>query len=348
MIYKTLVRPLLFLLPPESVHTWVVNIITVTLRLPGLRWLLTCIYQINNKRLERNLFGLRFQNPVGIAAGFDKEARFYNELAYFGFGHVEIGTVTPRAQPGNPRPRLFRLPEQKALINRMGFNNHGVDAAVKNLQKRSHRLIVGGNIGKNTNTPNSQAVEDYCLCFENLFDCVDYFVVNVSCPNIAGLSKLQDKGELSHLLHAIQALNRQKANPKPILLKISPDLTPEQLDEVIAVVYETGLSGIVATNTSARRDGMPADDKKLVAAGQGGVSGKPLQQKSTNTIRYLHEKSGGNIPIIAVGGIFTAEDALEKLRAGASLVQVYTGFIYEGPAIAKKINKALLKADLSS
>lgn len=312
--------------------------------IPGMSSLFRSIYCIRHPSLERELFGLHFPNPVGIAAGFDKEAKLYSQLGHFGFGHIEIGTVTPLGQPGNPKPRLFRLPEDKALINRMGFNNQGLQAVISNLGNKKRTTIIGGNIGKNTLTPNESATQDYCRCFEALFDYVDYFVVNVSCPNIADLSRLQNRDELLSLLLALQAINRSKPCSKPVLLKISPDLTEEQLDEVIEISGLTGLSGLIATNTSSRRDGLTTGQAEVEAIGNGGLSGKPLQQKSLRAISYLHRKSGGKIPVIAAGGIFTASDAMEALRAGASLVQVYTGFVYEGPAIARRINKSIVKA----
>jgi len=315
----------------------------VLFKIPGAGRLINKLTQVNDPRLEREVFGLKFKNPVGIAAGFDKQAELYNELANFGFGFIEIGTVTPKGQPGNPKPRLFRLPQDKALINRMGFNNGGVNNAVKNLNKRKTTVIIGGNIGKNTLTPNSEAIEDYVLCFRQLFDFVDYFVVNVSCPNITDLHELQDQDSLMKILGKIQELNHTKAHPKPILLKVSPDLNNKQLDEVIEIVKRTKINGVVATNTTISRQNLKTDDDRIKKIANGGLSGKPITDRSTEVIRYLSEKSGKAFPIIGVGGIFTVEDALEKLHAGADLVQVYTGFIYEGPFIAKKINKALLK-----
>lgn len=343
-MYKAIIRPLLFLISPERVHAFVVHTLRILFKIPGVSPLAKKIYCINDPRLERELFGLKFANPVGIAAGFDKEAAIYNELAHFGFGHVEVGTVTPKGQPGNPRPRLFRLPKDKALINRMGFNNHGVEAFLQNIKQNRPNIPIGGNIGKNTDTPNDQAIGDYCHCFEILFDYVDYFTVNVSCPNITGLSSLQNNEELTALLSAISKINNEKPIRKPVLLKISPDLTDAQLDEVIQIVQKTGLDGIIATNTSSLRDGIRlSNPTEIEQIGKGGLSGLPLQDKSTRTIAYIFEKTKGKIPIIAVGGIFTAHDALEKIRAGASLVQVYTGFVYEGPSIAKTINRAILR-----
>lgn len=342
-MYRNILRRLLFLWPPEFIHRMVSSILPGFFRIPGTAALTKKLYNINHPKLERNLFGLRFPNPVGIAAGFDKEARLYNSLANFGFGFIEIGTVTPKGQKGNPKPRLFRLPKDKALINRMGFNNDGVEAFARNLKKNHPKVIIGGNIGKNTATPNKKAAEDYCFCFNALFDLVDYFVINISCPNIKGLSGLQDKETMLNLLQAIQKINYSKPGKKPVLLKISPDLNKSQLDEVMEIVFETKLDGIIATNTSSLREGLSSDTEKLKRIGQGGLSGKPLQNKSLNTIEYIHKKSKGQIPIIGVGGIFTPDDALKALEAGASLVQVYTGFIYEGPAIAKKINKQIAR-----
>lgn len=297
---------------------------------------------VADKRLERELWGIKFPNPVGLGAGFDKDARFTDALACLGFGFVEIGTVTPKAQPGNERPRLFRLPADKALINRMGFNNGGAAAAAKRLEQRKERLIIGGNIGKNKVTPNEDAISDYETCFKELFEAVDYFVVNVSSPNTPGLRELQDKEPLTRLLNRLMALNKTYGQPKPLLLKIAPDLTDEQLDDIIEIVRTTGIQGLVATNTTISRDNLATPRPEVEAMGAGGLSGKPLRERATEVIRYIHQKSGGDIPVIAVGGIFTASDAIEKLEAGASLVQVYTGFIYEGPKIASNICKGIL------
>jgi len=301
------------------------------------------IYVVNDKRLERKLFGLTFPNPVGLAAGFDKDAKLFDELSHFGFSFIEIGTLTPKAQPGNEKPRMFRLPEDEALINRMGFNNEGVDAAVKRLKHRSAKVIIGGNIGKNKITPNEDAVKDYELCFEALFDHVDYFAVNVSSPNTPNLRALQEKEPLTQLLNNLKTLNSRKEKPKPILLKIAPDLTNEQLDDIIDIVKQTNIDGVIATNTTISREGLITPNQKIETIGAGGLSGKPLTKRATEVVRYLSEKSNKTFPIIAVGGIYTAADALEKLNAGASLVQVYTGFIYEGPGIVKRINKGILK-----
>lgn len=318
------------------------------LRLPGMKSLLRAITHVNHPDLERELFGLKFKNPVGMAAGFDKQAEVYNELSCFGFSHIEIGTITPLGQAGNPKPRLFRLPKDKGLINRMGFNNHGLQAAIAHLKKKKTDAIIGGNIGKNTLTPNINAVLDYVRNFDELFDYVDYFVVNVSCPNISDLKELQDQEALMEILTALQKQNQAKPKRKPILLKVSPDLNHKQLDEVIDIVLNTRIDGVVATNTTISRDTIYAEQKKAKQAGNGGLSGKPLRDRSTAVIRYLAEKSNKAFPIIGLGGILTAEDALEKLDAGADLVQLYTGFIYSGPFLARKINKAILRSSTKS
>ncbi len=331
-----------FLLPAESAHHLVSVLIRILHAIPGFSQIIRSIYSIRDSRLEKELFGIRFPNPVGMAAGFDKEGRLYQHLACYGFGHIEIGTVTPRPQPGNPKPRLFRLVGDQALINRMGFNNLGVDAMVKQLRKKEKGLIVGGNIGKNTSTPNELATRDYTECFETLYDWVDYFVINVSCPNIENLSRLQDKDQLSDLLQRIMTLNSQKGDPKPVLLKIAPDLNHTQLDEIIELVVLHGLSGIVATNTTTQRDKLNTPEKTIKSIGNGGLSGMPLFEKSIRVVSYIHQKSGGSIPVIAVGGIFTPVQARAMIDAGASLIQVYTGFIYEGPGLIRRICKHLL------
>ncbi len=312
----------------------------------GLSGLFRACYALNDHRLEREVFGLKFKNPVGLAAGFDKNAKLYNELADFGFGFVEIGTLTPKAQAGNPKKRLFRLKADKAIINRMGFNNEGVLEAVKNLKKH-HKVLIGGNIGKNKVTPNAQAIDDYMICFEALFDHVDYFVANVSSPNTPGLRELQDKEPLTALLRAIKKKNVEVASArnskeKPILLKIAPDLNDDQLLDIITIVTESKIDGVIATNTTISRDNLRSD--ALLTKENGGLSGKPLTQRSTEVIRFLAEKSNKAFPIIGVGGIHSAEDALEKLEAGADLIQLWTGFVYEGPALIKRINKAVLRS----
>ncbi len=345
-MYKLFLKPIFFLFQPETIHHLVFKTIKFFCKIPGVPAIIKNLYVINDKQLERKLFGLTFPNPVGLAAGFDKDAKLFDELGYYGFGFIEIGTLTPRAQPGNEKPRMFRLPDDEALINRMGFNNGGVDAAVKRLKNRKTKIIIGGNIGKNKITPNEEAVNDYEKCFESLFDYVDYFVVNVSSPNTPNLRALQDKEPLTHLLNRVKKLNSQKKNPKPILLKIAPDLTNEQLDDIIEIVKETKIDGVIATNTTISRERLKTSKEKIEKIGAGGLSGKPLANRATEVVKYLSEKSSNAFPIVAVGGIHTGEDAIEKLKAGASLVQIYTGFIYEGPSIVKRINKEILKRNL--
>ena len=341
-MYKSLLKPLLFLKNPESAHHFTFGLTKFSFNLPVVGSILKGIYSFENPKLEREVFGLKFKNPVGLAAGFDKDAKLIDEMAMLGFGFIEIGTLTPKPQEGNPLPRLFRLPQDEALINRMGFNNGGVSAAVERLKKRKSSVIVGGNIGKNKVTPNENAVDDYLFCLEALHPYVDYFVVNVSSPNTPNLRDLQEKEPLKQLLSAVKAANDQKDHPKPILLKIAPDLTDGQLDDIIEIVQETKIDGVIATNTTVDRSKLTTPSSEVEAIGAGGVSGKVLSKRSTEVIRYLHEKSGGGFPIVGVGGIFTTEDAMEKLEAGASLVQVYSGMIYEGPALIKRIKKGLL------
>lgn len=311
-------------------------------KIPGVSWISRQIWRVDDPKLKKEVFGLTFPNPVGLAAGFDKDARWVDELADMGFGFIEIGTLTPKPQPGNPKPRLFRLPEDMGLINRMGFNNEGVEMAVRRLKKRKRKVIVGGNIGKNKTTPNDMAISDYLTCYRSLYPVVDYFVINVSSPNTPGLRELQEKEPLKQLLWSIREENSNMPSPKPVLLKIAPDLNNEQLDDIVDIVNEVKIDGIIATNTTIARNGLVTDSVEIEKIGMGGLSGKPVKDRSTAVIGYIHEKSQGSIPVIAVGGIFSGQDALEKLEAGASLVQVYTGFIYEGPAIIKKINTFLL------
>lgn len=345
-MYKKLIRPLLFSFDPEKVHHFATGSLKILFSIPLLGKAVSKYATVKDNKLERNLFGLKFPNPVGIAAGFDKNAAFYHELGKLGFGFVEIGTVTPKAQSGNKKPRLFRLPKDKALINRMGFNNNGLESAIKNLKKRKGNIIIGGNLGKNTATPNSNAADDYVTLFKGLFDYVDYFTVNVSCPNISDLRELQDQDALLEILNNLQAINLQKDKPKPILLKLSPDLNKKQLDEVIDVIAQTNIDGVVAVNTTVSRNQLSTQKETILAIGNGGLSGSPIKDRSTEVIRYLAQKSNKAFPIIGVGGISDPEDAVEKLNAGADLIQVYTGFIYEGPFIARKINKRLLKKTL--
>lgn len=342
-MYKLILKPVFFLFDPEKIHHFVFASIKFFFRIPGVAAICRGIYQVNDPKLEVKLFGLTFPNPVGLAAGFDKDAKLFDELGGLGFGFVEIGTVTPKPQPGNDKPRMFRLKSDSALINRMGFNNEGVVAAAERLRKRKTKIVIGGNIGKNKVTPNENAGDDYEICFEALYPVVDYFVVNVSSPNTPNLRDLQEKGPLTELLLRLKKLNAAKSKAKPILLKIAPDLTDTQLDDIIDIVKTTGIDGVVATNTTISRANLQTDAAYLQQIGAGGLSGKPLKKRSTEVIRYLSEKSGKAFPIIGVGGIHSAEDAIEKLNAGASLVQLYTGFIYEGPALAKRICKAIVK-----
>jgi len=346
-MYKHLIRPVFFLFGPEKIHHFVVRVIKSTFLIPGVSWIADTLFSVKHPFLERTVFGLHFTNPVGLAAGFDKDATFYNEFSHLGFAFIEIGTVTPKGQRGNPQPRSFRVSKDRALINRMGFNNHGAEEAVINLKKRKTKIIIGGNLGKNTVTPNDQAVDDYIFTFNKLYEHVDYFVVNVSCPNISDLHKLQDKDSLMIILNGLIVERAKKSSYKPILLKISPDLNFSQIDEVLEIVAETKIDGIVATNTTTGRYNLTIDEQEIKFIGSGGLSGAPLRERSTEIIRYISMKTNGKLPIIGVGGIMTSEDAIEKLRAGASLVQIYTGFIYEGPLLAKRINKAVLKEKLS-
>lgn len=336
-MYKSIIRPILFRFDPEKIHHFTFGSIRFLHKIPGVPALLNAIYEVNDPRLEREVFGLRFKNPVGLAAGLDKDAKLYKELSNLGFGFIEIGTLTPKGQEGNPKKRLFRLKADSALINRMGFNNGGVVEAVERL-KKNNGVLIGGNIGKNKLTPNEEATQDYEICFEALYDYVDYFVVNVSSPNTPNLRALQDKEPLTELLQTLQNKNQTKPKQKPILLKIAPDLTDEQLLDIIDIVRDTKIAGVIATNTTISRDGLVSENKKET----GGLSGKPLTKRSTEVIRFLSEKSNKAFPIIGVGGIHSAEDAIEKLEAGASLIQLYTGFIYEGPGLIKAINKKIL------
>jgi dihydroorotate dehydrogenase len=339
-MYHKLVRPILFLFDPEKVHYFSFFMIKVLSAIPGVSFIIRSLYQVKHPSLEREVFGLKFPNPVGLAAGFDKNAVLYKQLSNFGFGFIEIGTLTPKAQPGNPKKRLFRLLEDQAIINRMGFNNEGVDDAVKRLKKNSN-ILIGGNIGKNKITPNEEAVNDYIYCFNALFDDVDYFVVNVSSPNTPNLRALQDKEPLTHLLATLKELNDKKEQSKPILLKIAPDLTNEQLIDIVDIVTTVKIDGVIATNTTLERSNLASSPE--VTAEAGGLSGKPLRKRSTEVIRFLVKESNNAFPIIGVGGIHSPEDALEKLDAGAALIQLYTGFVYEGPAAVRNINRALLK-----
>lgn len=357
-----LLKPFLFRLDPEKAHHFTVGALRNTLQTPGVGAAFRAQYRLEDPRLERDLFGLRFPNPVGLAAGFDKDGKYYHDMAALGFGFLELGTVTPLPQAGNPQPRLFRLPQDRALINRMGFNNDGVEALAERLIKngRPGKTIIGGNIGKNKVTPNESATRDYLICFERLFPLVDYFVVNVSSPNTPNLRALQDREPLTRLLNELQALNQKLGRgerpvvaadqlalgdlpfPKPILLKIAPDLTEGQLDDIVQIVEETKIAGIIGTNTTIARSPLSTPSERVGQIGAGGLSGRPLRERATEVVRYLHERSGGKMKIVGVGGIDSAESALEKLAAGASLIQVYSGMVYAGPGLIKEIKQSLL------
>ncbi len=336
-MYKKIILPVLFLIDPEKVHNIIFSSIKILFKFPLVKFLVSKFYIIDDSRLEKSLFGIKFKNPVGLAAGFDKNAQLYEELTSFGFGFIEIGTVTPKPQSGNPKKRLFRLVEDSAIINRMGFNNVGVEEVIENLKKNKSTLI-GGNIGKNKITPNYLAIDDYVTSFNMLFDFVDYFVVNVSSPNTPNLRDLQEKEPLTKLINSLISINRNKNKPKPILLKIAPDLNNNQLLDIISIVKDTRLDGIIATNTTISRDNLKSVNKNEL----GGLSGKPLTSRSTEVIKFISKNSNKTIPIIGVGGINSVADALEKFDAGADLIQIYTGFIYEGPNLIRSINKALL------
>lgn len=342
-MYQSLIRPILFNFDPEKVHYFIFSLVRNLSKIPGFSLLFRKLYTLESKELEREVFGLKFKNPVGLAAGFDKNAVLYNELANFGFGFIEIGTVTPKGQEGNPKKRLFRLQKDQAIINRMGFNNEGLNAAIEQLKKNKGRLIIGGNIGKNTQTKPEDYTRDYLTCFNALHSHVDYFVLNVSCPNVSSHAKLNDRDYLEELITDVQQANNTFEVQKPILLKIAPDLNENQLDEIVDLVLQTKLDGVIASNTSTSRKNLKTSIERLSEIGNGGVSGKPVAEKSTQVIKYLANKSNRAFPIIGVGGIHTAEDALAKIEAGATLVQIYTGFIYSGPKLIKQINKALLQ-----
>lgn len=338
----TLVRNILFNLEAEQAHYFSMNLLRFACSFKPIRYLISMLYNPNRNTPERTVFGLTFKNPVGLGAGFDKNAVYLRELEALGFGFVEIGTVTPLGQEGNEKPRLFRIPSDQALINRMGFNNDGVEQIKVRLEAWRKRgkstMIIGGNIGKNKSTPNEDAWKDYLICFDALFDLVDYFVVNVSSPNTPGLRELQEKDALLQILGKLQDNNQQRANPKPLLLKIAPDLTHEQLKDIADISQAVGLSGLVSSNTTISRTDLSEQGKAIAQSiGMGGLSGKPLKSISDEVISTLTALTAGKIPIIASGGIFTGKDAQEKIDRGASLIQVWTGFIYEGPSIVKKI-----------
>jgi len=340
-MYKAFIRPILFITSPEVSHAITIRLLKIVCAIPIINSIIKSSFTLKDRLLETEVAGIKFPNPVGLAAGFDKNATFFHEMEYLGFGYVEVGTVTPLAQPGNAKPRSFRLPKDKGLINRMGFNNDGAAAVAERLKNRKDKIVIGGNIGKNKVTPNEEAFSDYEKCFDALFEYVDYFVVNVSSPNTPGLRSLQDKEPLKKILSGLQSKNNAKSKSKPIFLKIAPDLTNDQLNDIVDLVNECGIAGVVATNTTLSREGLKSEG--VEAIGAGGLSGAPVRKRSTEVVKYLAEKSNGSFPIIASGGIHSAEDALEKLDAGAVMIELYTGFIYEGPMLVKRINKEILK-----
>ena len=342
-MYKLLVRPLLFSFDPEWVHYFTLNALRLLNKIPFSSWLFRKIYSYQNSSLEKELFGIKFKNPVGLAAGFDKNGKYIKEMSNLGFGFIEIGTITPKPQPGNPKKRLFRVQNDLAIINRLGINNDGNILCAERLKKNNSDVVIGGNIGKNTTTSNEKADTDYIQNFKILHQYVDYFVLNVSCPNVSNFTKLQDVEFLKKLIPQLKKINSTKPKKKPILIKISPDLNQDQLDETIDLILSENLDGIIATNTTTNRENLKTNKSKIEKIGNGGLSGEPLKNKSTEVIRYISKKTNGNLPIIGVGGIMNPKDALDKIKAGADLIQLYTGFIYEGPSIVKKINQYLSK-----
>lgn len=340
-MYKHFLRPILFCFPPETIHRLIAGLLKAVGMIPGGRAILRAMFSCRHPSLEREVFGVKFPNPVGLAAGFDKNASYYRDVSALGFGFLEVGTVTPKPQPGNPRPRLFRLPKDRAMINRMGFNNEGVEHMVKNLRRRRPGIVLGANLGKNTQTPNREAPADYLRMFRSLYQYVDYFVVNVSCPNVADVIALQNRESLMGILEGLFDFRRGQNSYTPVLLKISPDLSPAGVDEIIDILMTTPLDGLVAINTTTSREGLATPEKTVENIGKGGLSGTPLTERAIEMISYIHRKTGGQYPIIGVGGVMTPDDARRMLAAGASLVQVYTGFIYEGPGFVKRICKHL-------
>ena len=342
-MYKFLVRPLLFSFDPEWVHYFTLNALKLLNKIPLSSWLFRKIYTYQDSSLEKELFGIKFKNPVGLAAGFDKNGKYIKEMYNLGFGFIEIGTITPKPQPGNPKKRLFRVQNDLAIINRLGINNDGSVMCAERLKKNNSDVVIGGNIGKNSTTSNENADTDYIQNFETLHQYVDYFVLNVSCPNVSNFTKLQDVEFLKKLVPQLKKINSTKPKKKPILIKISPDLNRDQLDETIDLIQSENLDGIIATNTTTSRENLKTNKSKIEKIGNGGLSGEPLKNKSTEVIRYISKKTNGNLPIIGVGGIMNPKDALDKIEAGADLIQLYTGFIYEGPSIVKEINQYLSK-----
>jgi len=338
-----LIKPILFAFYPETIHRIILNLLLFLRYIPFSGTILRLFYTYKRDNLEREVFGLRFENPVGLAAGFDKNGQIYNDLANFGFGFIEIGSLTPNEQMGNPKPRCFRLLEDNAIINRMGINNRGIKYAVKSIKKRKPKVVIGGNISKSTSCPNEQAPVDYERSFAQLYDFVDYFTINVSCPNVKGLTKLQDITSLAEIVDKLTTLRKYYDEYRPILLKISPDLTYEQMDEIIELILVSGLDGIVATNTTTKRENLKSSKELVDSIGDGGLSGAPLFERSLEVIKYINKKTGGELPIIGVGGIMSPDQAKQMLDAGASLVQIYTGFIYTGPGLVRSILKKISK-----
>ncbi len=340
-MYSSIIRPLLFSFGPERIHGLTVGMLRAVKHIPGAKFLAGCLFGIRHPALEREVLGMKFPNPVGVAAGFDKNAEIYDMLSALGFGYVEVGAITPKPQGGNPRPRLFRLPKDGAIVNRMGFNNKGMDNAIAHLRKGS-RTPIGANIGKNTATPNDTAPADYLKLFRSLYEYVDYFVVNVSCPNVKNIGQLQSKENILSILEPFFDFRRGQNHYRPVLVKISPDLSFEQIDDIIDVLVDTPLDGIVATNTTTSREGLNTPAEQIEKIGAGGLSGRPLKKRALEIVRYVHEKTEGRYPIIGVGGIMNEQDALDMLHAGADLIQIYTGMIYEGPSLVRRICKAII------
>ena len=340
-MYKHILRPILFRFNPETAHNLTLSAIAMLRHIPFAQSIVRALYKRESPSLEKEVFGIKFPNPVGLAGGLDKNGEFYNDMANFGFGFVEIGSLTPQPQDGNPKPRCFRVPQDKAIINRFGINNKGVRNAVEHLKKNKPEVIVAANISKNTASINEDAAKDYESAFALLYDFVDMFVVNVSCPNVVGLTSLQDITFLSEIVDKLLNLRMYYDQYRPILLKVSPDLAKEQLDDIIDYCLRSGIDGIVAGNTTRSREGLTISQDKIDKIGNGGMSGAPVHKKNLELVRYIHTKTEGKLPIIGVGGIMSEKEAKAMIEAGASLVEIYTGFIYEGPALIKRINKTL-------
>ena len=340
-MYKHFLKPILFRFNPETAHHLLYSGLAFLRHIPFARTIIRAIYKKHSPATAKEVIGIKFPNPVGLAGGLDKNGEFYNDMANFGFGFVEIGSLTPQPQDGNPKPRCFRVPQDKAIINRFGINNKGVRNAVEHLKKVRPEVIVAANISKNTTSINEDAAKDYESAFALLYDFVDMFVVNVSCPNVVGLTSLQDISFLSEIVDKLLDLRMYYDEYRPILLKVSPDLAKEQLDDIIDYCLRSGIDGIVAGNTTRSRDGLTISQEKIEKIGNGGMSGAPVHKKNLALVKYIHDKTEGKLPIIGVGGIMSGEDAKAMIDAGASLVEIYSGFIYEGPALIKRIIKYL-------